>query len=150
MIKKAQINQAKEIQSLILTAAKSGRVLERSLNYIYENIRDFWIYLSGDKVVSCCGLHVVGWQLLAEIKSLVVAKSFQKRGIAKKLVNQAVKEARELGVNKVFALTFFPEFFEKQGFKVIDKNSLPHKVWTECVNCRYFPDCKEEAVIIDI
>ncbi len=149
MVKKAKISQAREIQKLIGSASEKNKVLERSLNSIYENIRDFWLYFEGDKLAACCALHIVGWQSLAEIKSLVVSEGFQRRGLGIKLVQRALSEAKELGVNKVFALTFSPLFFKKQGFSLIDKNSLPHKVWTECVNCEYFPDCREEAVIIE-
>lgn len=150
MIRKAKISQGKDIQKLIGLGVEKKLVLERSLNYIYENIRDFWLFLEKGKVVGCCGLHVVGWQSLAEIKSLVVDPSFQKEGIGSSLVQSSLKEAKNLGVEKVFALTFSSSFFKKQGFRKINKNSLPHKVWTECVNCRYFPDCREEAVIINL
>ncbi|MCF7873283.1 MAG: N-acetyltransferase [Candidatus Omnitrophica bacterium] len=150
MIKKITIDKAKEVQRLINSAAREGQVLERSLNYIYENIRDFRVYKEGEKIVACCSLHVVGWQSLAEIKSLVVDKGYRKKNIGKKLVADSLKEAKSLGVSKVFALTFSSRFFKKQGFSLIDKNDLPHKIWTECLNCKYFPDCKEEAVIIKI
>lgn len=151
MLRKATINEAVKIQELISLEAKRNQVLERSLNYIYENIRDFWVCIEKSAgIVGCCSLHVVGWQSLAEIKSLIVDKNFQKKGIGSDLVKETLQEAKSLGIKKVFALTFSPDFFKKQGFSVIDKNSLPHKVWTECVNCKYFPNCKEEAVIIEV
>lgn len=150
MIRKAKISQAREIQKLINAAAQKNKVLERSLNHIYENIRDFWLYFEGKKIVGCCGLHAIGWQSLAEIKSLVVKRGFRRKGVGTSLVKKALEEAKRLGAERVFALTFLPLFFKKQGFSIADKNSLPHKVWTECVNCKYFPDCQEEAVIIEI
>ncbi|MCF7870852.1 MAG: N-acetyltransferase [Candidatus Omnitrophica bacterium] len=151
MIRKIKIDEAKNIQRLINAAAAEGHVLERSLNYIYENIRDFWVYTGRDgKIVGCCGLHVVGWQSLAELKSLIVDKSFRRKNIGERLIKKALGEAKELGVSKVFALTFSPAFFKKYGFISADKNDLPHKIWTECLNCKHFPDCKEEAVIIEI
>ncbi|MFO8053024.1 MAG: N-acetyltransferase [Candidatus Omnitrophota bacterium] len=150
MIKKITIDKAKKVHQLINSAAKQGQVLERSLNYIYENIRDFWVYLEGERIVGCCSLHVVGWQSLAEIKSLVVDDNFRKKNIGTQLVQKTLEEAKSLKISEVFALTFSSEFFKKQGFYLIDKNDLPHKIWTECLNCRYFPDCKEEAVIIKI
>jgi amino-acid N-acetyltransferase len=151
MIRKIKIDEARSLQRLINSAAAGGHVLERSLNYIYENIRDFWAYLGQDgQIVGCCGLHVIGWQSLAELKSLVVDKNFQRKNIGQKLMKKALSEAKELGVSKVFALTFSPVFFKKYGFVSTDKNNLPHKIWTECLNCKHFPDCKEEAVIIEI
>src|SRR3989338_4847573 len=102
MIRKANLADAGEIQQLINAWAKKGKLLERSLNYIYENIRDFWVYTQGKRIVGCCGLSVVGWENLGEIKSLVVTKKMQVKGIGTKLVKKCLEEARKLGVKNVF------------------------------------------------
>ncbi len=146
MIHKAKISDASQIHQLINSWAKRGKVMERSLNYIYENIRDFWVYTQDMEIIACCAFSVVGWQDLGEIKSLVVAKKFQHRNIGKKLVKKCIGEAVGLGVKNIFALTFIPLFFNKLGFKKIDKKELPHKIWSDCINCADFPDCCEEAV----
>lgn len=150
MIRKIKVNEAKVVQQMINQAANENQLLERSLNHIYDNLRDYWVYIQDQKILGCCGLHVVGWQSLAEIKSLVVVEDFRKKNIGKKLVRKVLEEAKNLGICKVFALTFSPVFFTKMGFRLIDKNNLPHKIWTECLNCTYFPECKEEAVIIEL
>ena len=150
MVRKAKLKDAKEICSLISYWAKEGMVLERSLNYIYENIRDFWVFQDKEKLLGVSALHIVGWDDLAEIKSLVVDKRYHKRGIGKRLVDACLQEAKELEVKKVFVLTLTGSFFEKLGFRKIDKKELPHKIWSECVNCIYFPDCKEEAFVLSI
>lgn len=150
MMRKAKIADAKDIYNLIAYWAKRGALLERPLNYIYENIRDFWIYTHNRKIVGCCALHVVGWNDLGEIKSLAVEKKYSRRGIGKKLVRSSLEEAKKIGIKRIFALTFIPQFFYKQGFKKINRKELPHKIWSDCVNCVYFPDCKEEAVILHI
>ena len=146
MILKAKIADAVAIRTLIDSAAKEHRVLERSLNYIYENIRDYWIYQEKGKTVGCCALHVVGWKNLGEIKSLVLSKNYQHRGRGSQLVKVCLKEAKALGIKEVFALTFIPDFFAKEGFKPIRRKALPHKIWSDCVNCVFFPNCKEKAV----
>jgi amino-acid N-acetyltransferase len=150
MIRKAKITDTKSIYTLISFWAKQGKVLGRSLNYLYENIRDFWVFEEKNKIVACCALHIVGWQELGEIKSLVVAKNFQQRSIGSRLVSQCLEEARSLGIKKVFALTFAPKFFKKLKFQEIKMQDLPHKIWSDCVDCVYFPNCKEKAVIIKI
>ncbi|MCK9573879.1 MAG: N-acetyltransferase [Candidatus Omnitrophica bacterium] len=147
-IRKAKIIDAKEIYSLINSWSKEGKVLERSLNYIYENIRDFWILEAKNKIIGSCALHVVGWQDLGEIKSLVVSKKFQDKGIGTKLVERCIAEAENIGIKNVFALTFVPQFFKTLGFREIDRKNLPHKIWSDCVDCIYFPDCQEKAVIL--
>jgi len=150
MIRKATLKDSKKIQTLIKLWAKKGKVLERSLNYVYEHIRDFWVYTEGRNIVGCCALSVVGWENLAEIKSLVVAKKFQKQGVGKKLVAECIKEAKKLSIKNIFALTFAPKFFKKLGFKKISRRKLPHKIWSDCIHCMDFPSCSEEAVILRI
>jgi amino-acid N-acetyltransferase len=147
MLRKAAIDDAKGIYDLLAFWAKKGKLLERSLNYIYEHIRDFWVYTDKGKVCGCCALHIIGWEDLAEVKSLAVAKNYQKRGIGVKLVRQCLEEAKQLGLKNIFALTFVDGFFKKQGFTEVDKKDLPHKIWSDCINCVSFPNCNEKAVI---
>lgn len=149
-IKKAKISDAKQIQTLINFYAAKDLMISRSLNEIYENIRDFWVCEENKKITGCCRLHVIGWENLAEIKSLAVQKSKQKKGIGRNLVETCINEAKDLKLKKVFALTYVPNFFKQLGFKKISKSKLPHKIWAECCNCPKFPDCKEEAVIKNI
>ena len=61
-----------------------------------------------------------------------------------------LKEAKDLGIKQVFTLTYLMEYFKKNGFKTVEKSILPHKIWSECVNCIHFPDCNENALMIDL
>ena len=149
MIRKAAIDDIKEIQELINYYAKQDRMLPRSLNELYENIRDFFVYEVKGKISGCCALHPT-WEDLAEVKSLAVKESAHKKGIGAKLVKAALADAKKLKVKKVFALTYVPEFFEKMGFKRIEHAKLPHKIWSECIKCVKFPDCAENALEIGI
>lgn len=149
MIRKANVNDVKKIQKLIGHYAKRERMLPRSLNELYENIRDFFVYAEGNNIYGCCALHV-DWEDLSEIKSLAVAKSKSGKGIGKKLLAHCLKEAKALKVKKVFALTYIPSFFEPFGFKIVDKKELPHKIWSECIKCVYFPGCKEIAMLKEV
>ena len=147
MPKKATLQDASQIHDLVNSYARRGLMLGRSLNYVYEKIRDFWVQRQRKKVIGCCALNIVGWQNLAEIKSLAVDKKYQNKGIGKGLVEACLKEARSLGIKKVFVLTYEPDFFKKLGFKLISKEKLPHKIWSDCLNCPEFPGCHEEALI---
>lgn len=148
-IKKATIRDAKAIHSLINRFAKKDKLLPRSLNEIYENIRDFFVCIDEGKIIGTSALHIL-WEDLAEIRSMAVLKEYQGRGVGKKLTRQCLREARSLGVKKVFALTYYPEFFKEMGFKEIDKDGLPQKIWGDCLKCPKFPDCKEVAVIKEL
>ncbi len=146
MIRKAKIKDIKQIQGLITCFAKKDVMLPRSLNELYENIRDFWVYEERGKVCGCAALHI-SWDDLAEVKSLAVAQNRQGRGWGRDLVTACLAEAGLMGAKKIFVLTYQPEFFKKLGFKKIKHENLPHKIWAECINCPKFPNCQEIALL---
>jgi amino-acid N-acetyltransferase len=145
-IRKATFKDVKKIHKLINSFARKEKVLPRSLNYIYENLRDFWIAEEKEIFMGCIALHIV-WENLAEIKSLCIKKEAQGKGIGKKLIKKVLMEAKKLEIKKIFILTYFPNYFKKFGFSLIEKSKLPNKIWSECINCPKFPDCEEEAMI---
>ena len=149
MIRKAKISDVKEIQQLIKLYSDRGRILPRSLSDLYDHLRDFFVYVRARKVIGVCALHIC-WEDLAEIRSLVVREEERNKGIGLRLVKACLDESRVLGVKKVFALTYEPEFFGKLGFEKVDKAVLPHKIWTDCLKCFKFPDCDEEAMAKDL
>jgi len=145
MIRKAILQDARQIHRLLLNYAKDGLVLSRSLMEIFEAIRDFYVFVEGDRVVGAAALNIC-WEDLAEVRSLVVDESFAGRGIGKHLVEACLSEARTLGIGRVFALTYQQVFFEKLGFSVIEKSELPQKIWGDCIKCAKFPECDEIAL----
>jgi N-acetylglutamate synthase and related acetyltransferases len=145
-IRPAKVTDVKAMHALIGYYAERKEMLPRPVNDIYENIQEFVVAEDKGKLVACCALHV-SWEDLAEIKALAVAQSYQKKGIGTKLVKALHERARELGVKKVFALTFKPKFFLGLGYGQISREKLPHKIWGECVKCPQFPDCGEIPLI---
>jgi amino-acid N-acetyltransferase len=148
-MRKAKISDLKQVQKLINEFAKREQMIPRSLNELYETMRDFVIYESNGEICGVCALHIM-WEDLAEIRSLAVDKSHQKMGIGISLVKHCLKEARSLGLKKIFALTYHPDFFKKLGFVDVDKASLPQKIWGDCLRCPRFPECDENAVILHL
>jgi amino-acid N-acetyltransferase len=149
MIRKAALSDVKAIQSLINQYAETGQMLPRTLNEIYEHLRDFHLYEGNGVLSGVCALHV-SWDGIAEIRSLAVRQDMLKRGIGTELVKKCLAEAAELQVKRVFVLTYQADFFRKLGFADVDKKELPHKIWTDCLNCVKFPNCDESALIINI
>jgi amino-acid N-acetyltransferase len=149
MIRKAKIADVKAIQSLINQYADSGQMLPRSLNELYEQLRDFHVIEENGSLIGVCALHV-SWDGIAEIRSLAVRQDRKKQGIGSELVKHCLSEASELEVERVFVLTYQERFFRKLGFTDVDKKELPHKIWTDCLNCIKFPNCDESALIIAI
>ncbi|MBI5179370.1 MAG: N-acetyltransferase [Nitrospinae bacterium] len=146
-IRPAKLSDAKDILRLIRLWAEKGKLLPRSLNDIYERIRDFFVYESEDgKLIGAVSLAVV-WEDMAEVRSLVVEEGHDGKGIGTALVRHCIETARGIGVKQLFALTYVPKFFVKLGFSEIDKQTLPHKIWSDCVRCHKFPDCDESAVM---
>ena len=149
MIRKALLQDARQIHKLLLNYAKDGLVLPRSLMEIFEAIRDFYVFVEGDRVVGAAALNIC-WEDLAEVRSLVVHEDFGGRGIGRHLVEACISEARQLGIGRVFALTYQQTFFEKLGFAVIEKSELPQKIWGDCIKCAKFPECDEIALSISL
>ncbi|MFA5354951.1 MAG: N-acetyltransferase [Thermodesulfovibrionales bacterium] len=148
-IRKIKISDIQEIQKLINDFARKEEMLPRALNELYESVRDFVVCEQDGAIVGVCALRVL-WEDLAEVRSLAVKKEFQRLGIGKSLVKRCLKEAKDLGITQVFALTYQDKFFKRLGFSDIDKAKLPHKIWGDCLRCPKFPGCDEIAVIIDL
>lgn len=149
MLRKAGIKDIKDIQKLLTNYANKGEMLSRSLSELYESVRDFYVVEEGGRVVGACALHIM-WEDLAELRSVAVAEEAGRKGLGTQLVQACLAEAHELGLKKVFCLTYKPNFFGKFGFQVVDKSELPHKVWRDCINCVKFPDCDEIAMILGL
>lgn len=145
-IRSARILDVKAIYSLISRYAERDKMLFRSMADIYKNLQAFTVAERDGDVAGCCALEVV-WSDLAEIKSLAVDEGKTDKGIGKMLVAVAIEQAGLLGVSRVFALTLEPEFFEKLGFEIIEKDLLPMKVWSDCARCPKQDSCDEIAVI---
>jgi len=149
-LRSARVGDVPEMAALINYHAERHRMLFRSYEELYEHIRDFSVVESqnGD-ILACCALEVF-WKDLAEIKSLAVAPDHMRKGLGRALVHNAIQQASDLGVSRVFALTYEQEFFQRLGFELIDKDQLPHKVWTDCVKCHQQHNCKEIAMILRV
>ena len=147
MIRDARMEDIKAMYALLQHFADKGLLLGRSLSSLYDQLRDFKIFLNEDgELQGLCALHVC-WENLAEIRSLAVVDGAHGQGVGTKLVEACLAEADCFGINRVFTLTYQPTFFQRLNFRPVDKNELPHKVWSDCIQCPKFPDCNEEALI---
>ncbi|MCG3195555.1 MAG: Amino-acid acetyltransferase [bacterium] len=148
IIRPAEVGDVPRIKELIDPNALKGAMLPKTLGELYESVRDFQVGVDGDRVIAVGALHVL-WEDLAEIRSLAVDEEFQGRGAGKAVTRALLEEAERLRVGRVFALTYATRFFTSLGFRVLDKNLLPRKVWSDCIHCHKFPICDEVAVIYD-
>lgn len=149
MIRHAKIFDAPIIQQIVNSYAKKGEMLQVSLNDIYEKILEFIVYEESGIIKGVCALHPT-WSDTAEIRSLAVVEEYKRQKIGYSLVDYSLKWGKQIGFIKIFALTYRQDFFERCGFKKTEIDSLPKKIWTDCLKCPKYPDCDETAVIIEI
>ncbi len=145
IVRPARMGDVKEIHSLLQNFAGKGLLLGRSVSSLYDQLRDFVVF-DDNGVKGVCALHIC-WENLAEIRSLAVSDKHHGLGVGRQLVESCLDEATSLEINKVFTLTYQPGFFRKFDFKDVDKHELPHKIWSDCLQCPQFPDCDEEALL---
>jgi len=149
IIRKAHLNDTKEIAKLLKYYAERGVVLGRNEPEISDKIREFTVCEVDGTILGAVSLAIF-WEKLAEIRSLVIAPGNQRKGYGKKLVLFSLREAKELGCKTVFTLTYEQDFFRKQGFTLADKHDFSQKIWAECTKCMKFPDCDETAMSINL
>jgi len=150
MIQKPKIAEARDIQRLINMFAEEGRLIPRSLSDIYDYWRDFFVYKEPENPLKgVCALHIY-WEDLAEIRSLAVTTEDRGKGIGERLIRACIQEARALEIPHIFVLTYIPSYFERFGFHVVDKSTLPQKIWRDCIKCVKFPDCDETALTLSL
>ena len=146
-IRPARVGDVPAIHDLIRAFADRKRMIRRSLGELYESIREFFVATDDDgKIIGCVALHVF-WEDLAELKCLAVSQEAQGKGVGRVLLEACWEAARALELKTVFTLTYESGFFERCGYRQIDKAELPHKIWNECVRCPLFPNCTEVALI---
>jgi amino-acid N-acetyltransferase len=152
MLRKARIDDVKTIHRMINMSSGKGEMLPRSLMDIYNSLRDFVVCYdeSSSQIIGICAMNII-WENLAEIRSLFVDENHREKGIGRKLVEACISEAITLGLFKIFTLTYKKEFFVQLGFKEIDRNLLPEKIWSDCFRCSKYPDyCDEVAMIVEL
>ncbi len=145
----AKLSDVEDIVNLINFYAEKGVMLPRTRSTLYEGIREFVVAEENENIIGVGGLHII-WDDLAEIRTLAVDEHYQGQGVGRKIVEILIQEAKDLHCPKVFTLTYQVAFFEHMGFRVVDKESMPHKVWKECINCVKFPNCDENAMTMEL
>jgi len=147
--RRARPSDTRPILNLINHYSSKGVMLPRSFAQVVEKIRDFNVAVDGETLKGVIALHVVG-EDLAEVRSLAVAEDLQGKGVGKKLLEFCVADAKEMRLSKIFTLTYQTDFFSKSGFTVVEKLTLPQKIWGDCIHCAKFSDCDEIAMIRNI
>jgi argininosuccinate lyase/amino-acid N-acetyltransferase len=137
------------IAALMADYVMQGVLLPRPVSELYQCIREFHVAESDGRIVACAALRLL-WHDLAEVRSLAVHPEHHGRGLGGALVDRVLEDARILGLPRVIALTREVPFFERCGFVTVSRDTLPRKVWTDCVRCPRRHACDEVAVVRDL
>jgi amino-acid N-acetyltransferase len=146
VVRKARMSDIPLVLGLINGYAAEGTMLPRTEFEISENLRDFTVVFSRDKLAGCGALHFYS-PTAGEIRSLAVAKDSERHGVGRKLVESLEDEARTFGIDSVFVFTYVTNFFGKLGYVEVERGLLPLKVWKDCLHCPKFQCCDETAVL---
>lgn len=149
VLRRPTVQDVPKIADLINGYANLGQMLPRSHHKLYQFLRDFIGAWDSDHLVGCGALALI-WEGLGEIRSLAVLPEYRNQGIGRQIVRFLLEDARQMGLVRVFALTYQQGFFERMGFRQVARDSLPHKIWGDCLDCPKFPNCDEIAMIIDL
>ncbi|MDP6477471.1 MAG: N-acetyltransferase [Nitrospinaceae bacterium] len=149
MIREAKYQDAESIQNLIRIFSETGKVLFRPLDEIRENITDFQVYEKNDQIIGVCSLKT-GWDQLVELRSLGVDPRYSGQGLGSEMVQASIETALSTDCDTLFVLTYAVPMFERLGFHVVDKATLPHKVWNDCNACLHQENCDETAMILSL
>ena len=130
-IRRARTKDVRAIRALVDTYTEDRRLLSKATVTLYESVQEFWVAVDEhDDVHGCGALHVM-WEDLAEIRTVAVDPANRGQQIGQQIVHRLLEQARELGVARVFCLTFETRFFGSFGFTEIDGAPVPHAVYEQ-------------------
>jgi amino-acid N-acetyltransferase len=131
-VRRARTGDVAALRRLLDAYTRDGRLLDKATVTLYEDIQEFWVAERADdgRVVGCGALHVM-WEDLAEVRTLAVDPAVKGAGVGHRLLERLLETARELGVRRVFCLTFEVEFFGRHGFVEIGETPVDTDVYAE-------------------
>jgi amino-acid N-acetyltransferase len=130
VIRPAHTKDVKSIRTLVDSYAAPGQMLSKETVTLYESVQEFIVAEKDGVLVGCGALHIL-WEDLAEVRTVAVVEGFQKQGIGHQILEAIIERAREVGVEKIFCLTFQIEFFGRHGFEVIEGTPVDADVYAE-------------------
>ena len=149
VVRRAGIDDIHYIRGLLNGYAEKGLLLPLSKEKIAEMLPSFLVAEENGTVIGCVALRDFG-DALFEVRSLAVESSCSGKGIGSLLVTALIREFKLPQQSKLFALTYRSEFFLRLGFKLVEKELFPQKIWSDCDNCPKKDHCDEQAVLTTI
>ena len=132
-VRPARSTDVKGIRKLIDTYAPQRRLLTKETVTLYESVQEFTVAVENGEIVGCGAIHVL-WEDLAEVRTVAVAENLRRQGIGHKLMEAIIERAREIGVHRIFCLTFETQFFGKHGFEEIQGTPVDPEVYAQLLH----------------
>jgi len=148
-IRQATIADVPGMYTLLHFHALRSVLLPRPLVNLYRHVREFQVIEENGQIQAMAALEIFTHEL-AEIRSLAVDPEHTKQGLGSRMVKGLIQEANSIGLHRVIALTYVAPFFTRMGFHIVEKETLPEKVWNICVKCNKFNDCDETAMLLHL
>jgi amino-acid N-acetyltransferase len=129
-IRPAHTSDIKGIRQLIDSYSPQGRLLTKETVTLYESVQEFTVAIDGNEVVGCGALHVL-WEDLAEVRTVAVIEKHRGQGVGHQILESIISRAEEIGIKRLFCLTFETEFFARHGFQVIEGTPVAPEIYAE-------------------
>lgn len=130
VVRRARTADVRAIRDLVDEYTGDRILLAKETVTLYEDVQEFWVAELDEQVVGCGALHVL-WEDLAEVRTLAVHRSARRKGVGHELLERLVAAAGDLGVSRLFCLTFEVDFFRRHGFDVIEGTPVSHEVFAQ-------------------
>jgi len=130
VVRAARTSDIKKIRSIVDSYAAQRRLLSKETVTLYEGVQEFTVAEVNGEVVGCGALHIL-WEDLAEVRTVAVIESMQGKGIGHAILESILNKAKEIGVKKVFCLTFETKFFDSHGFNEIQGDPVEPDVYAQ-------------------
>ncbi|CAN2220940.1 ArgA N-acetylglutamate synthase and related acetyltransferases [Candidatus Nanopelagicaceae bacterium] len=129
-VRPARTSDIKGIHKLIVEFASGGRMLQKETVTLYESVQEFVVAVEDGEVIGCGALHVL-WEDLAEVRSVAISEELRGQGIGNQILERIIERARELGLARIFCLTFETKFFGRHGFEEIHGTPVEPDVYVQ-------------------
>jgi len=129
-VRRARTPDVPAIERLVQPLAEQRILLGKERVVYYEALQEFRVAEVGGEIVGCGALHVM-WEDLGEVRTLATSDEWRHRGVGHALLESLETDARELGLTRLFCLTFETGFFERHGYGEIGEGIVSPDVYTE-------------------
>ena len=130
VIRPARTSDVKAIRQLVDSYAAPGKMLTKETVTLYEGVQEFTVAEENGVIVGCGALHIL-WEDLAEVRTVAVSEELRGKGVGHQILNSIIERAQNIGVKRIFCLTFETKFFGRHGFEVIEGTPVEPEIYKE-------------------